>query len=142
MTKDNRGFTTKEFVMVIAVITLLCVLAIPPFFAMQNSRRRTEMETTLRVLQTQLQNYKRSSEPMPATLDSNPIQSPCLDCFKNLGNNSLNNPLWYKFSETTYLYSSNGNHTVVTDYQEPGDYKIEYDSSNGELKIEEIKESQ
>ena len=137
--KNHSGFSTKEFLMVIVVITILCLAAIPPFFALQSSRHKTEMQTVVQVVQTQLQNLKNTGAAFPTALDANPVQSPCLNCFSGIGKDALNNPLWYKFTATTYLFSTNGNHNVVTDYQESGDYKIEYDSGNGTLKIAEMK---
>lgn len=137
--KNNLGFSSKEFLMVIVVITILCLGAIPPFFALQNSRHKTEMQTVVQVVQTQLQSLKNKNTPFPEFLDGNPIQSPCLNCFSAVGKEPLNNPLWYKFAPTIYLFSTNGNHHVVTDYQESGDYKIEYNREKGTLKIDEMR---
>ena len=40
---NQKGFTIKELLMVFVVIAILCLAAIPPFFALQ-SRRKTEMK--------------------------------------------------------------------------------------------------
>lgn len=139
MLKNSRGFTAKELVMVIVVIAILCLLSVPPFFALQNSHRRTEMEKTIMELNGKIAALKKDSSPLPLSFDANPLQSPCLKCFESFIKTNGNNPLWYKFSGNIYLYSVNGNHGTVTDYQEPGDFKVEYDLEKGELKVEEIR---
>lgn len=136
---NSAGFTVKELAMVVVVITILCLLSIPPFFALQNSHRRTEMEKTVMALDAKIAALKKDGAPLPPAFDANPLQSPCLECFTALSDDGTNNPLWYKFAGNVYLYSVNGNHGSVTDYQEPGDFKLEYDFQKGELKLEEIR---
>lgn len=135
---NQKGFTIKELLMVFVVIAILCLAAIPPFFALQQSRRRTEMEKTATELRLSLEEIKKKGATLPQILDDNPDQSSCLNCFSALLIEGLNNPLWYKFAPTVYLYSTNGNHDAPTDYQEPGDFKIEYDATKGDFSVTEI----
>lgn len=137
--KNAAGFTTKELAMVIVVIAILCILSIPPFFALQNAHRRTEMEKTVMALSDKLNALKKDAIPLPLVFDANPLQSPCLSCFTVVEGLDGNNPLWYKFAGNVYLYSVNGNHGTVTDYQESGDFKMEYDFQSGALKVDEIR---
>lgn len=51
---NQRGFTSKELVMVVAVIGILCLAAIPQFFAMQNMRHENELKKTTETPQTQV----------------------------------------------------------------------------------------
>jgi type II secretory pathway pseudopilin PulG len=136
--KNQNGFSSKEFLMVIVVLAILCILAIPPFFALQSSRRRSDMENKVRTLQEKITSVPQTT-PRLASLDTNPIQSPCLTCFETIEQESTNNPLWFKFSDTVYLYSTNGNHERVTDYQEPGDFKLQFDPEKLSLTLEEIR---
>ena len=136
---DQKGFTSKEFIMVIVVMGLLCVLAIPPFYALQNARRRTDMESILATIETKLEKLKEEGLPIPTRLDDNPLQSPCLTCFEGILPEGQSAPLWYKFAENVYLYSVNGDHETVTDYQQSGNFKVEYDTVNGKLSVEEIR---
>lgn len=136
---NSSGFTTKELAAVIAAIGLMCLMSIPPYYALQNAHRRNEMEKTVEALNEKITALKTDSIPLPLSFDANPLQSPCLSCFMKFIETDGNNPLWYKFAANVYLYSVNGNHGSVTDYQEPGDYKIEYDVLKGELRSEEIR---
>jgi type II secretory pathway pseudopilin PulG len=44
---NQKGFTSKELVMAVAVIGILCLAAIPQFFAMQNLRRDHKIKKTI-----------------------------------------------------------------------------------------------
>lgn len=49
---SQKGFTIKELLMVFVVIAILCLAAIPPFFALQKSRREAEIKKAATELQT------------------------------------------------------------------------------------------
>lgn len=137
---SSHGFTNKELVMVIVVLAILCLLAVPPFYALQNAHRRTGMEKTVMALETALKNGV-DRDALPAALDANPVQSPCLTCFDGVLNSGVADPLWYKFTDNVYLFSTDGNHGAETDYQETGDFKITYDALKGSVLAEEIRPS-
>lgn len=44
---NQKGFTSKELIMVVVVIGILCFAAIPQFFAMQTLRRDHEIKKTI-----------------------------------------------------------------------------------------------
>lgn len=137
---SSQGFTNKELVMVIVVIAILCLLAIPPFYALQKAHRRTGMEKTIMALESALKgNVDRNA--LPAVLDANPVQSSCLTCFDGVLKSGVGDPLWYKFAENVYLFSTDGNHGDETDYQEAGDFKMTYDALKGSVFAEEIRPS-
>lgn len=133
----NLGFTIKELLMVIVVIGILCLAAIPQYFAMQNTRRHTEMEKIVKKVQAAIFQGKKTHEDQnttfPSALDREPINRKCLNCFSLILNKGVKNPLWFKISETEYLYSRNGNTNTIEDYKESGDFKITYDTKTGTL---------
>jgi type II secretory pathway pseudopilin PulG len=140
----QSGFTTPELLMVIVVIALLCIAAIPQFFSMQNARRETEMQKVVAVVQAgitreQARNIAANGDKsFPATLDEQPTSKPCQICFNKILAKPVDLPEWYKVSNTEYLFSRNGNHAELADYQENGDYRISYDQTTGFLSAQQI----
>lgn len=47
---NQKGFTSKELIMVIVVIGILCFAAIPQFFAMQNKRYDPEIKKAIEMM--------------------------------------------------------------------------------------------
>lgn len=138
----NTGFSIKELIMVMVVIGILCIAAIPQFYAMQNSRRQTQMEIIVRQVQSGIFKIKTAdkelSVPIPEILDNEPINQTCQNCFSLILEEGIENNLWYKLSATEYLYSRNGNFESADDYKESGDFKISYDKETGTLLATQI----
>lgn len=62
---NQSGFTSKELIMVVAVIAILCLAAIPQFFAMQNMRRENELKKITETPQTQVTKDKEPNDNIP-----------------------------------------------------------------------------
>lgn len=139
--KNQMGFTIKELLMVLVVIGLLCVAVIPQFFSMQNSRRRSEMEKVISVLQNILvENSKNTNQTnFPQSLDTQKSQTFCTSCFDVLLKKGISSKLWYKVSDTEYLFSVNGNHENQQAFHEEGDVKIIYQPTTGQINSITIK---
>lgn len=135
---SEKGFTLKELILVLFAMTMLCLAAIPPYYALQHSQNRMKMRQTVFQIQSELKKLYSNYHKYPLHLDENPVQTSCLNCFSKVLEKEINNPQWYKFSENTYLYSTNRNHFTVTDYQEKGDFKITYNPETGKIIATEI----
>lgn len=131
--------------MVTVVIGILCGAAIPQYYAIQNSRRQRLMEETIRDVQAAIFKLKTAGadleESFPSSLDHEPAGQACQNCFSLVLEKGIKDPLWFKASDTEYLFSRNGNHERPADYRESGDFKIIYDRTTETLTAQKITKS-
>ncbi len=137
---NNQGFTLKELLMVIVVIGILCGAAIPQFYSLQRSRRQTEMEKVVGIVQAGVVRDGKATGAgdnkqvtFPEKLDNEPMGKVCHNCFGLILDKGVESPLWYKRSDSEYLYSRNGNSGDEKNYLESGDFKVIYDRKNGNV---------
>ena len=123
--RSQSGFTLSEFLMVVGVITILCVLAIPQFYALQAARRQAEMEKSVSLLRTAIAHEIKKAAL--SVLDDQPA-GPCITCFDKVLAKPVNHPLWFKLAANQYAFSLNGNSgSSATTFTEKDDIKIVYD---------------
>lgn len=128
-----KGFTTKELLMVLAVITLLCLIVIPPYYSLKSARRKARFERFV----TQM-NQKLSEQEDPIQeLDQNPNQSLCTSCFSNLVKNGINNSQWFKKDKDTYLFSVCN--LDEKSAEENADYSVKFDSQKQSIMFSLLK---
>lgn len=132
---NQNGFTIKELVMTVVVLGILCGLAIPPYYMMQESRAVTRMEQVLQRLHIQISAIKNSTESFPQVLDGEASQQVCQNCFANIDKAKMDQSLWYKKAEGTYLFSPNGTGQSEADFSESGDYRITYLPAEGRFDV-------
>ncbi len=66
--RDNRGFTLVELVMVMAIIGILCTLAIPSFSLIQDRTRESACMEDIRTLEKDIHAYEATNGNFPANL--------------------------------------------------------------------------
>lgn len=137
------GFTLPELAMVLGVIAVLCLVSIPEFYVLQNSRRETEMYKVIQSMQVWLKGkkspYPATATPnFPAKLDNQQPKTICQSCFSEGMENPLDNANWYKVTDSDYFFSRDGDHSSPEDYQENGDFTIHYEASTGTLTANQI----
>src|SRR3954470_23810382 len=69
LSKQNKGFTIVELLIVIVVIGILAGLVITTYNGIQQKARNTERQTDLKALQGQLEAYTALNGRYPATSD-------------------------------------------------------------------------
>lgn len=131
--KNQSGFTIKELLMTFVVIGILCVLAIPPYYMMQESRAVTRMEHVLQKVRVQLSAIYNSKGTFPETLDDDKTSAICQSCFSFVKADAMNQKLWFKKSKNVYYFSPNGAGEAEADFLEKGDYRITYFPKEGRL---------
>lgn len=142
--KTNSGMTIKELVVVIFLMTTMTVGAIPLFYWLKTQSREREFHEFAEVLKSGIAawHYKsmvaQNTDAYPAFLDINPIEQKCENCFQFILPHKLSDHLWYKKGPTEYLYSTNGNHTKITDFSESGDFQITYTPLLGQVSIKKL----
>lgn len=132
----SSGFSTKEFLMVLIVLGILCFAAIPQFNYLQSAKRQSDFDQSFTALRSRLEDEKKQPKseeqlPFPLTLDTQTDDSKCTQCFESMQINVANQDLWYKKSSNEYFYSKNGNNELSSDFMESGDIKLTYDSTQG-----------
>ena len=141
---SESGFTLPELAMVLGVIAILCLVSIPQFYVLQNSRRETEMYKVIQSMQAWLESRKSpSSQPavplnFPVKLDTQQPKTICQSCFSEGLENPLDNANWYKATDSDYFFSRDGDHNSPEDYQENGDFRIHYEATTGTLTAQQI----
>jgi prepilin-type N-terminal cleavage/methylation domain-containing protein len=141
---SESGFTLPELAMVLGVIAILCLISIPQFYVLQNSRRETEMYKVIQSMQAWLDDKKKSSPQQsvpanfPEKLDNQQPKTICQNCFSAGLENPLNNINWYKATDGEYFFSRDGDHSSPEDYQENGDFRIHYEATTGTLTAQQI----
>lgn len=146
---SSKGFTGREFLIVMSVIFLLCVVSVPAFYALQRATRVHNMNQIVLSVQRELPHlattiYENLPSPVttyPESLDHQPSQRRCFTCFNKVLKKGINNVFWFKLSDTEYLFSTNGNSGDVSRYQEKGDYRIQYRccGESSTVEVEEIR---
>ena len=116
---SKSGFSGKELLFALGSISLLCILSVPTFFHLQTRHRESDLKLTIE----QIENHLKSNEFQ--NLDSSQANQPCETCFTELQEAPTRQTLWYKVSNTIYLFSLNGNQGQKAFYEEKGDFKIE-----------------
>ena len=129
--------------MVMVIILLLCLAAIPQFFALQHKNREKKMEKTIAVVQAGIAEWhfrklKENLDAYPPILDANPANSRCGICFGEVMDKPLQNDLWFKKSDTEYSFFRNGNGEKPEDYREKHDFRITYDPALGSFTATQI----
>ena len=125
---NNKAFSTKELLMVLVVIGILCYAAVPQFFALQRSKRQTDMEKTIVQVNIAL---KEKGEEMPTFLDSEPTRKSCQNCFNAILEKGIKNDFWYKYSENEYYFSKTGKTGTLQAFQDEGNFKVIYNREQG-----------
>lgn len=69
LSKQNKGFTIVELLIVIVVIGILAGLVITTYNGIQQKARNTERTTDLKTLQSQLEAYNANNGRYPTTTD-------------------------------------------------------------------------
>lgn len=134
--KNVCGFSIKELFMTLVVMGILCALAIPPYFLMQETRHQTLVQAVLQNLETKIKTYKNEKGEFPQQLDSEPTDKVCQSCFSNILEEKLKNQNhWYKTSATTYSYSFN---VCKENCLSQADYILKYDPLQGSVNILQI----
>ena len=78
------------------------------------------------------------TQTFPAKLDNQQPKAACQTCFSEGLEVPVNNPNWYKASDSDYFFSRNGDHNSPDDFQENGDFYIHYEASTGALTSHQI----
>ncbi|EKD42728.1 MAG: hypothetical protein ACD_73C00040G0002 [uncultured bacterium] len=147
MTKLNfmnqKGMSITELVVVLGIIMGMTLASIPAYHYLRNLSRKHEFLETVKMLENGLSSIKvkqilhDQQNIAQASLDNNPSQFPCDSCFHAVLDKGINNPLWFKKDNTTYYYSTNGNHSLVeSTYIEKGDYQLSYDALKGKVSFQ------
>jgi Tfp pilus assembly protein PilE len=138
----QKGFTGKEFLVVILVIGILCGAAVPLFNSMKSGRLEKQALRFVQVIQRNIEKSKIISHDQsqqtqyPQALDDQPNQQRCLNCFSAVLKKGLSHKLWFKISATEYAFSRNGNFgDDVGKYTEKGDLRVSYDPLKGKLTL-------
>lgn len=131
-----RGFTIKEMVIVLVIITLLCGASIPAYYHLIGQKRQADVKILIDKLQNKLKTGDLSHFPL--TLDKAPSSSLCENCFSSLIENGVNNKYLYKISDTEYFFSKYGCFESKSIFETKGNYRITYDAKNGAITLKEI----
>lgn len=138
----QKGFTGKEFLVVILAIGVLCFAAVPLFNGMKADRLEKQALRFVQVIQRNIEKSKLVSPDQsqhiqyPQALDDQPSNQRCLNCFNAVLKKGLSHQLWFKISDTEYAFSRNGNFGDVSKYTEKGDLRVVYDPSSGKITAE------
>ena len=128
--------------MVLVIIGILCFAAIPGYNYLQDSKRHSDMELTLQKIRVSLMKKSQvngSTElSFPNRLDEEPSNQVCKNCFSLILEKGVNNSLWYKVSETEYLFSKNGEPKSAKEYRNPGNFRVKYNVLNGGFEAAQI----
>lgn len=142
----QSGMSLTELVTVLTIITVLIVASIPAFFYLRARSAEREMRETIGIVQSQIagRHYGElvldNQEQFPSSLDANPENAPCTECFEAVLEKGIENPLWFKVAPNEYRFSANRNSGKPADYDEKGDFKVSYDPSNGLIAASRIEQ--
>lgn len=133
---STAGFSIKELIMTLVVIGILGVIAIPPYFSLQETRRVTRMQRLVKQLNVSVNVIKNSDGAYPKTLDNASNGEFCKACFVNLVPRlKVDQSEWYKVSDTEYLFFLDGFDAKKANFELKGDYRITYDPNAGTFDI-------
>ncbi len=140
---SQKGFSIKELIIVLFMITALIASSIPLFFYLRHHSQVGKLEETVKTVKAAIAAWHydkvlQDSDTYPPLLDANPAPSVCLQCFDSVLPKGLSDTTWLKLSDTEYLFSTNQNFGILENYQESGDYKITYNPLTGSLSVKEI----
>ena len=104
MILNQRGATTKEMVVTITVMAVLCLAAVLPYSLLQPWRAQRQIDRWIQAADFKLRQYKQTNGVFPEVLDDNPAGTACQTCFSKLALENFDQTFWRK-SESGYSYS-------------------------------------
>lgn len=158
MKHPSKGMTLVELAVVVLIICGLAITSIPAFFFLRDYSREKKMRNLVAHMQSDLeathaqnlvnQNASEIYLPYPLTLDNNPKNSLCTQCFDHILKKGLESDLWFKKDVTTYLFFKRGYHenkkglpSLASPGQAEGqgNFQINYNPQDGKIVINLIR---
>ena len=139
-----KGFTVKELVMVLVVISILCLASIPQFYVMRKSHRQAEFNQTIEKIELSLNDAMKSTtdslgKDLVAALDTEVAGQSCMACFTIAFEKGLKNDLWYKVSNNEYYYALTNTPSTLDEFRAKGNLKLQFDQTQQKIFTQEIR---
>jgi Tfp pilus assembly protein FimT len=133
MLKNIKGFTSKELIVVLIIISALCLMSIPAFYHLQEDAHLKRVEKTVDRLEKALS----KQQDKPVSLDNSPDKKFCQDCFHNVFRIGLTDKGWFKVSSHEYLYSPSGTMKYDEAIKHPHQFRVYYNQQTGNVSFVE-----
>jgi len=121
----NHGFTLLELILAIVLMGILAISGLPHFFNIAHDAKEKTRESTVLAIRQGIEHYHVGDlidqgtgvGRFPAALDDAPDGvTACDPCFTEVIEGGLVSPLWYKGSDTVYIYNDNENPAITYTY--------------------------
>ena len=146
MQNKSAGFSSKEFIVVIFIISALCVVSVPIFHELQAKHHDKIVQSLAEQLLQRVKDYKQENTPTAAslqTLDNEPINHVCEACFNIvLPTGGMNDHHWFKLSSNEYLYFNKNVANTKDISKIPSLYKLTFDPANTAITVSRSQLSQ
>ena len=120
---NTKAFTSKEFLMVIVIIGVLCAASIPAYYSLRAASERQKAS----IWSTKITTFLKNAPSQTTQLDTNKDLSLCVKCFESVSLPGLLDTRWFKVNTSTYLIGTESSGQNLESFEKAGNLKLDID---------------